>query len=121
MFDRKIRRQSSRLKLKLTIKQFIFRAERDDISGVSERRQEEIERLHTKVKDLTEERDQAVSLRCEAQARLEDLQSKEINIEFREKRLAEERTFLESQIQMLKVGPLHVDSSLFHPRGCFPI
>ena len=79
------------------------RAERDDIAGLSERRGEEIERLHEKTRELTEEVSTAVSSKCEAQARLDDLDTKEMNISFKEKRFTEEKAFLESQIELLKV------------------
>ena len=80
---------------------------------MAERRREEIDRLHTKVKDLTTERDEAVNKRCEAQVRLEDVTSKEMNIKFRETRLGEERGFLETQIVMLKVSDDHFATCCF--------
>ena len=79
------------------------RAERDDIDGLSKRRLEEIERLHTKVRELSDELSRAVAAKCEAQSRLEDLDTKEMNISFKEKRFNEEKTFLDSQISMLQV------------------
>ena len=81
---------------------------------MAERRREEIDRLHTKVKDLTTERDEAVNKRCEAQVRLEDVTSKEMNIKFRETRLGEERGFLETQIVMLKVSDDHFVTCCTH-------
>ena len=81
---------------------FNAKAERDDIAGLSERRGEEIERLHEKTRELTEEVSTAVSSKCEAQARLDDLDTKEMNISFKEKRFTEEKAFLESQIELLK-------------------
>jgi len=76
--------------------------ERDDIVGLSERRQAEIERLHAKIQELTEEVSRAVAGKCEAQARLEDIDAKEMNLTFKQKRLDEEKKFLGSQIQLLQ-------------------
>ena len=81
----------------------IYRIERDDIVGLSERRQAEIERLHAKIQELTEEVSRAVAGKCEAQARLEDIDAKEMNLTFKQKRLDEEKKFLGSQIQLLQV------------------
>ena len=82
---------------------FFIRAEKDDISSLSDRRLVEIERLHCKVKELNEENKRAVAAKCEAHARLEDLDAKEANIAYKEKRFNEEKSFLDSQIAMLQV------------------
>ena len=91
---------------------FLLRAEKDDIAGLSERRLEEIERLHSKIRELTEEVNRAVSAKCEAVSRLEDLDTKESNLQFKERRFIEEKNFLESQIEMLKVNynPISCDA-----------
>ena len=78
------------------------RAERDDLAGLSERRQADIERLHGDLKNLTDQLGQANNARCEAQVKVEEIESKEVNLAYREKRLEEEREFLKSQITMLQ-------------------
>ena len=60
--------------------------------------------MHAKIRQMTDEVSSAVSAKCEAQARLEDLDTKEMNISFKEKRFNEEKVFLESQIELLKVN-----------------
>ena len=55
---------------------------------------------------MNEENKRAVAAKCEAHARLEDLDMKETNIAYKEKRFNEEKTFLDSQIAMLQVTTL---------------
>jgi len=78
------------------------KAERDDLAGLSERRQGDIERLHGDLKNMTEQLGQANNARCEAQVKVEEVESKEVNLAYREKRLEEEREFFKSQISMLQ-------------------
>ena len=44
---------------------FSCRAEKEDVSGLSDRRQEEIERLHARIGELSEELKRAVTAKCE--------------------------------------------------------
>jgi len=78
------------------------KAEKEDVSGLSDRRQEEIERLHARIGELSDELKRAVTAKCEAEARLDDLGNKEMSLSFKERRFNEEKEFLQSQISALQ-------------------
>jgi len=81
---------------------FTAKAERDDMAGLAERRQGEVERLAGEIKTLTEQVVSAQGARSEALVRMEEVESKEVQLGHKEKRLAEEREFMSGQVKMLQ-------------------
>lgn len=81
---------------------FTARAERDDMSGLAERRQGEVERLAGEIKTLTEQVASAQGARSEALVKMEEVESREVQLEHKEKRLVEEREFMSGQVKMLQ-------------------
>eukprot|EP00092_Neocalanus_flemingeri_P000848 GFUD01000905.1.p1 GENE.GFUD01000905.1~~GFUD01000905.1.p1 ORF type:complete len:1977 (-),score=934.20 GFUD01000905.1:29-5959(-) len=82
--------------------QFTARAERDDMAGLAERRQGEVERLAGEIKSLTEQVTSAQVARSEALVKMEGVESREVQLGHREKRLVEEREFMAGQVKMLQ-------------------
>lgn len=75
--------------------------ERDSLQAMLERRSTEVERLTGDVNLLSEQLQSAIASKCEVLAKCEDVDSMKSNLEFRERRMEQERTLLNNQIQNL--------------------
>lgn len=75
--------------------------ERDSLLKMVERRNFEVERLEEDIKALKHQLQSAINTKCEALSKYDEIQHKESAIEFKEKRLDQERVLLQSQIDML--------------------
>ncbi|XP_055390315.1 nucleoprotein TPR [Condylostylus longicornis] len=75
--------------------------ERDSLLKMNERRNAEVERLQSDLKSLEQQLKAAVHAKCEALAKIDEIQAKEVALDFKEKRMEQERTILTSQIQSL--------------------
>ena len=76
--------------------------ENEDLTSISQRRQDEINQLHDERKTLVQRLSDADSAKYEALMRSEDVVSKEKTLEFREKRLAEDRQLMEHYMENLR-------------------
>ncbi|XP_038223270.1 nucleoprotein TPR-like [Zerene cesonia] len=75
--------------------------ERNDLTRILERRDTEIERLTANEASISQQLRAAIDSKCEALALNDDIQSKELSLQYREKRLDQERVLLNSQINIL--------------------
>jgi nucleoprotein TPR len=75
--------------------------ERDSLMKMVERRNFEVERLEEDIKALKKQLQASINAKCEALSKLDEIQHKESNIDFKERRLDQERVLLQSQIDML--------------------
>ncbi|XP_045784388.1 nucleoprotein TPR-like [Maniola jurtina] len=77
--------------------------ERNDLTRILERRDTEIERLTANQISLSRQLRAAIDSKCEAEmlALNDEIQSKELSLQYREKRLDQERVLLNSQITAL--------------------
>ena len=80
---------------------FTAKAERDDISSLADRRQAEVERLSGDIRSLTDQLGKAQAAKTEALVRMEEIESKEVQLEHKEKRLAEEAEFHVNQVILI--------------------
>lgn len=72
--------------------------ERNDLTRILQRRDAEIERLTSNETSLSQQLRAAIDAKCEALALNDEIQSKELSLQYREKRIEQERTLLNSQI-----------------------
>lgn len=72
--------------------------ERNDLTRILQRRDTEIERLTANETSLSNQLRAAIDTKCEALAQNDEIQSKELALQYREKRIDQERTLLNSQI-----------------------
>ncbi|XP_035445245.2 nucleoprotein TPR isoform X2 [Spodoptera frugiperda] len=72
--------------------------ERNDLTRILQRRDAEIERLTSSEAALSQQLRAAIDAKCEALALNDEIQSKELTLQYREKRIEQERTLLNSQI-----------------------
>ncbi|XP_063535271.1 nucleoprotein TPR-like [Cydia strobilella] len=75
--------------------------ERNDLTRILERRDTEIERVTANETSLSQQLRAAIDAKCEALALNDETQSKELALQYREKRIDQERTLLNSQISGL--------------------
>ncbi|KAH8401431.1 hypothetical protein KR009_005444 [Drosophila setifemur] len=75
--------------------------ERDSLMKVIERQTAELERLKQDLHTYQQQLSGAISAKCEAIARVDEIQSKEVALELKERRLESERTMLQQEIQLL--------------------
>ncbi|CAG9816022.1 unnamed protein product [Phaedon cochleariae] len=75
--------------------------ERDEHLRMLQRRNAEIERLQTDINSLTKQLESAVNAKCEALSQADEVASMKITLEYREKRMEQERALLSSQVQSL--------------------
>ncbi|CAH2039614.1 unnamed protein product, partial [Iphiclides podalirius] len=75
--------------------------ERNDLTRILERRESEIERLIANETSLSQQLRAAIDSKCEALALNDEIQSRELSLQYREKRIEQERTLLNSQISSL--------------------
>lgn len=72
--------------------------ERNDLTRILQRRDTEIERLTAAEASHSQQLRAAIDSKCEALALNDEIQSKELSLQYREKRIEKERTLLNSQI-----------------------
>ncbi|XP_075979223.1 nuclear basket protein megator isoform X2 [Anticarsia gemmatalis] len=72
--------------------------ERNDLTRILQRRDAEVERLTASETALSQQLRAAIDAKCEALAQNDEIQSKELSLQYREKRIEQERTLLNSQI-----------------------
>ncbi|XP_018575772.1 nucleoprotein TPR isoform X3 [Anoplophora glabripennis] len=75
--------------------------ERDEHLKMIQRRNGEVERLQLEINTLTKQLESAVNSKCEALAQADEVASMKIRLEYREKRIEQERTLLNSQMESL--------------------
>lgn len=75
--------------------------ERDELLKMVERRNAEVERMQSDINLLSKQLEAAVSAKCEALAQADEVASMKLTIEYKEKRLEQERMLLNSQVQSL--------------------
>ncbi|XP_063920607.1 nucleoprotein TPR isoform X2 [Zophobas morio] len=75
--------------------------ERDEHLKMLQRRNNEIERLQADLSTLTKQLEGAVNAKCEALAQADEVASMKLRLEYREKRIEQERQLLNSQIESL--------------------
>uniref|UniRef100_A0A8C0G428 Nucleoprotein TPR n=1 Tax=Chelonoidis abingdonii TaxID=106734 RepID=A0A8C0G428_CHEAB len=71
--------------------------EKRDLVRMSERRSQEIEHLNEDVKRLNEKLTEANSAKVELQLKLDELQTSDVSVKYREKRLEQEKELLQNQ------------------------
>ena len=81
---------------------FTSKAERDDIASLADRRQAEVERLAGDLRSMAEQLSKAQAAKTEALVRMEEIESREVQLDHKEKRIAEDKEFYISQIKMLE-------------------
>ncbi|XP_053606301.1 nucleoprotein TPR [Plodia interpunctella] len=75
--------------------------ERNDLTRILQRRDAEIERLTANETSISQQLRSAIDAKCEALALNDEIQSKELSLQYREKRIEQERVLLNSQISGL--------------------
>lgn len=75
--------------------------EKDDLLKMLDRRTTEIERLQSDLAMVTSQLNAAVNAKCEAIAKVEEISSLKLTLEFKEKHIEQEKVFLNNQIQSL--------------------
>lgn len=75
--------------------------ERDSLMKVIERQTTELERQQQEIRSYQQQLKAAINAKCDAIARLDEIESKESALDFKERRMEQERTMLQNQIQTL--------------------
>lgn len=75
--------------------------ERDEHRKMIQRRNAEVERLQADITTLTKQLEAAVNAKCEALAQADEVASMKLTLEYREKRIEQERTLFTRQIESL--------------------
>uniref|UniRef100_A0A1A9WND6 Nucleoprotein TPR n=1 Tax=Glossina brevipalpis TaxID=37001 RepID=A0A1A9WND6_9MUSC len=75
--------------------------ERDQLLTVIERQKSELERWQQDLKGYQQQLTSAIAAKCEALARVDEVQSKEASLDFKERRMEQEGEMLHKQIQAL--------------------
>ncbi|XP_023303718.2 nucleoprotein TPR [Lucilia cuprina] len=75
--------------------------DRDHLLKVIERQNSELERLQQDLKAYQQQLKAAITAKCEALARVDEIESKEVALDFKERRMEQEREMLHKQIQTL--------------------
>ncbi|KAH8370375.1 hypothetical protein KR093_003184 [Drosophila rubida] len=79
----------------------VFIDERDSLLKVIERQNGELERLKQDLTTYQQQLKAAITAKCEAIARLDEVQSKEVSLDIKERRLESERSIMQNEIQLL--------------------
>ncbi|XP_034479441.1 nucleoprotein TPR isoform X2 [Drosophila innubila] len=79
----------------------VFVDERDSLLKVIERQNGELERLKQDLSTYQQQLRSAITSKCEAIARFDEVQSKEVSLDIKERRLESERAMLQNEIQLL--------------------
>jgi len=82
---------------------FTAKAERDDIGSLADRRQGEVDRLSGEIRNLADQLAKAQAAKTEALVRMEEVESREVQLDHREKRMTEETEFHANQVKMLEM------------------
>ncbi|XP_017838536.1 nucleoprotein TPR isoform X2 [Drosophila busckii] len=80
-----------------------FVDERDSLLKIIERQNGELERLKQDLQTYQQQLKGAITAKCEAIARVDEVQSKEVSLDIKERRLESERAMLQNEIQLLSV------------------
>ncbi|KAH8321472.1 hypothetical protein KR074_005915 [Drosophila pseudoananassae] len=75
--------------------------ERDSLMKVIERQNAELDRLKQDLHTYQQQLSSAIAAKCEAIARVDEIQSKEVSLEMKERRLESERAMLQQENQLL--------------------
>lgn len=75
--------------------------ERDEHIKMMQRRNTEIEHMQLEIATLTKQLADAVNTKCEALAQADEVASIKVTLEYREKRLEQDRSLFESHIKSL--------------------
>ncbi|XP_019755756.1 nucleoprotein TPR-like isoform X1 [Dendroctonus ponderosae] len=75
--------------------------DRDEQLKMLQRRTGEAEMLQLDIETLTKQLEDAINTKCEALAKAEEVESMKLTLEYKEKRLEQERSLMNSQIQSL--------------------
>lgn len=75
--------------------------ERDHLMKVIERQNSEVDRLQQDLKAYQQQLKAAIGAKCEALARVDEIEGKEVSLDFKERRMEQEREMLHKQIQTL--------------------
>ncbi|KAJ8683664.1 hypothetical protein QAD02_019456 [Eretmocerus hayati] len=86
-----------------------LRSQKDNLSDENnalhsqvERRNAELERLRTEISSLGSQLQAAVAAKCQVFAEMEEIRSREMSLDYKEKRLEQERTLLSQQMASLE-------------------
>ncbi|XP_074635323.1 nucleoprotein TPR-like isoform X3 [Acropora palmata] len=72
-------------------------SEKLDLLSVVQRKSQEIDRLNDEWKIMSDKLSEANSVKCEAQAKLDQIESQETSLKFREKRIEQEKELIQKQ------------------------
>ncbi|XP_045464850.1 nucleoprotein TPR isoform X2 [Harmonia axyridis] len=75
--------------------------ERDEQLKMLQRRNAEIERMQAEIKTMMEQLETAVNTKCEALSKADAVESMKLTLEYKEKRIEQERSLLKSQVESL--------------------
>lgn len=75
--------------------------ERDSLHKMVDRRNIEVERLQADVMALENQLQQSINSKCEALAKIDEIQSKEVSLDYKEKRMVQEKSILDNTIRTL--------------------
>lgn len=75
--------------------------ERDELAKMVDRRNAELERMQSDIDMLSRQLESAVGAKCEALAQSEEVAAMKLTLEYKEKRLDQERNLLQSQLESL--------------------
>ena len=73
--------------------------DRDEIQGMFDRRNNELERIKSDMNTLSKQLEAAVYAKCEAISNAEEVSAMKLTLEYKEKRLEQERTLMNAQLQ----------------------
>ncbi|XP_044766896.1 nucleoprotein TPR isoform X2 [Coccinella septempunctata] len=75
--------------------------ERDEHLKMLQRRNAEVERMQSDIKSLMEQLETAINTKCEALSKADAVESMKLTLEYKEKRIEQERSLLKSQVESL--------------------
>ncbi|KAF5304003.1 hypothetical protein FQA39_LY01788 [Lamprigera yunnana] len=79
----------------------IANGEKDELAKLLERSSAEVQRQHMEITTLTSQLHNAVDAKCKALTDIGEIESMKLTLEYKEKRLDQERTLLNSQVESL--------------------
>ncbi|XP_017477358.1 PREDICTED: nucleoprotein TPR isoform X2 [Rhagoletis zephyria] len=75
--------------------------ERDSLLKLIERQKSELDRLQEEIHSYQQQLKNAITSKCEAIARVDEIESQKVALDFKERRMEQERTMLHNQIRTL--------------------
>ncbi|CAD6998549.1 unnamed protein product [Ceratitis capitata] len=75
--------------------------ERDSLLKLIERQKSELDRLQEEIHSYQQQLKNAITAKCEAIARVDEIESQKVSLDFKERRMEQERTMLHNQIRTL--------------------